>query len=176
MRSALSPMVRDRLYAHYQPADPVSEHLVEHVAACMWRLRRLPQIEAGIYAYSYLCLESGRAEARRKAEEYHFGPPSGPGILDEKAHAAAKKDEERAEAKLQGYLPFIGGAFKSAECSLISLLRIAVAIETSLYKAIDKLDRMKAERSELMDDRLAIDAEMDEGECAEADEGGWDFD
>ena len=37
---------RSDLVDHFQPADPVSEHLVEHVVACIWRLRRVPEIEA----------------------------------------------------------------------------------------------------------------------------------
>ena len=41
--------LRDDLYAHYQPAGPVAENLVEQVAACIWRLRRVPEIEAGIF-------------------------------------------------------------------------------------------------------------------------------
>ena len=43
--------LRSDLIEHYQPADPVAEHLVDQVAACIWRLKRVPEIEAGIFSY-----------------------------------------------------------------------------------------------------------------------------
>ena len=35
--------LRSDLIEYYQPADPVSEHLIDQVAQCMWRLNRVPQ-------------------------------------------------------------------------------------------------------------------------------------
>ena len=125
-------------------------------------MRRVPEIEAGIYTWFYLWLESGGAADRRRAEEYHFDPPSSPGILDEEAHAAAKKDEERADAKLQGDKPVMGVVFGNAEHSLTSLVRIAAAIEGSMYRAIHELERIEAEREDFPDEGTVIDAEVDE--------------
>lgn len=33
--------LRSDLIEHYQPVDPVAEHLVDQVAACIWRLKRV---------------------------------------------------------------------------------------------------------------------------------------
>ncbi len=163
--------LRDDLYAHYQPADPVAEHLVEQVTTCIWRLRRVPEIEAGIYSHFYFERERGLAIDRRSAEEYHFDPPSCPGILDEEAHAAAKKDQERAGAKLEGDQPTMGAVFRDSERSLTSLVRIAGAIEGSMYRAIHELERRKAEREDLLEDFpdecTVIDAEVDEEDWVE---------
>ncbi len=156
--------LRDDLYTHYQPADPVAEHLVEQVAASIWRLRRVPEIESGIYSHCYFVREIGLAIDRRRAEEYHFSPPSRPGILDEEAHASAERNQKRAEAKLQGDQPIMGAVFRDAERPLTSLVRIAGAIEGSMYRAIRELERRNAERQDVTNDDSVIDVEADEEE------------
>ncbi len=57
--------LRDDLYAHYQPADPVAINLVEQVAACLWRLRRVPEIEAGIFEHYYYYRQENRARMKK---------------------------------------------------------------------------------------------------------------
>ena len=57
--------LRDDLYAHYRPADPVANNLVEQVAACLWRLRRVPEIEAGIFEHYYHYRQESWASMRR---------------------------------------------------------------------------------------------------------------
>ena len=42
--------LQSALFEFYQPTGPVAEHLVAHVAGCIWRLRRVPEIEAAIYS------------------------------------------------------------------------------------------------------------------------------
>ena len=56
--------LRGRLYARYQPSDPFAEHLVERVAASIWRLRRVPEIYAAIFEDCYLTEKASRAGAR----------------------------------------------------------------------------------------------------------------
>ena len=155
--------LRDSLYVFYQPTNPVAEHLVEHVAASIWRLRRVPEIEAGIFAHFYFERERGLAGGRVAAQvvdDLSLDPFSS--IRDEKAHAVAERDQNRAETKLQGHLPVRGEVFGNAERSLTSLVRIASAIESSLYRAIRELERMKAERQEPVNDNSVIDVEADE--------------
>ncbi len=158
--------LRDDLYTHYQPADPVAENLVEQVAACIWRLRRVPEIEAGIYTHFRLMHERGQAQRRRAAQvkHYDFGSDTLSTIEDEAAHAAAKRDIERTEAMLQGDQPVMGEVFGNAERSLTSLVRIAGAIESSLYRAIREVERRNAERQDARNDEPVIDVEVDEEE------------
>ncbi len=57
----------ENLVDEFQPQGPLEEQLVERVAACMWRLRRLYRIEAGILTHENLKFElkHARDEARR---------------------------------------------------------------------------------------------------------------
>ena len=137
--------LRDDLYAHYQPADPVAINLVEQVAACLWRLRRVPEIEAGIFEHYYYYLQENRA--RMKQFEVFDS--------DEERQAKDRQDEPR---------PVLGKVFSSAERSLSSLNRIASTIEGSMYRAIRELERRNAERQEAMNDSSVIDVEVDEVE------------
>ena len=87
--------------------------------------------------------------------------------MDEEAHAAAKKDQESAEAKLEGDQPIMGAVFRAAEHSLTSLVRIAGAIEGSMYRASRELERMNAGRQDPVNDDFVIDAEVDEEDWPE---------
>ncbi len=137
--------LRDDLYAHYQPAGPVAENLVEQVAACIWRLRRVPEIEAGIFEYHYFDRQADRARQRL------FAFPD----LAEEREAIERGDEPR---------PVLGCVFGRAQCSLNSLIRIAGVIEGSMYRAIRELERRNAERQDARNDEPVIDVEVDEEE------------
>jgi hypothetical protein len=135
--------LRDDLYAHYQPAGPVAENLVEQVAACIWRLRRVPEIEAGIFEYHYFDRQADRARQRL------FAFPD----LAEEREAIERGDEPR---------PVLGCVFGRAQCSLNSLIRIAGVIEGSMYRAIRELERMKTQREVVETDHTIIDLEPED--------------
>ena len=139
--------LRGDLYAHFQPSDPVDEALVEQVAACRWRLRRVPEIEAGIFEH-YLHHHSECRARMRKYDDI--------GNVEE-MQAKDRQEEPRA---------VLGKVFSSAERSLGSLTRIAGAIESSMYRAIRELERMNAERHDATTDDAVIDVEADEVEPA----------
>ncbi len=50
--------VLESLIDELQPQGPLEEQLVERVAVCMWRLRRLYGIEAGIFQYEITSIEA----------------------------------------------------------------------------------------------------------------------
>ncbi len=135
--------LRDDVYAHYQPPDPVAEHLVEQVAGCIWRLRRVPEIEAGIFQYRYFNRQADRA---RMSE---FNLMSGA----EEREANDRGDEPR---------PVLGDVFERSQRSLSSLIRIAGAIEGSMYRAIRELERRKAEREAVEPNETVIDLEPED--------------
>ncbi len=54
--------VLENLVDELLPQGPLEMQLVERVAACMWRLRRLYRIEAGIFAHESLTIELDRAQ------------------------------------------------------------------------------------------------------------------
>ncbi len=134
--------LRSDLFEHYQPTDPVAEHLVEQVAACIWRLRRVPEIEAGIFEYRYFDRQEHRAHMKQFEDL----------TTDEERQAKDRQAEPR---------PFLGDVFGGAERSLNSLIRIAGAIEGSMYRAIRELERIKAERQDPVNDGSIIDVEAD---------------
>ena len=135
--------LRADLFERYQPIDPVAKHLVEHVVACIWRLRRVPEIEAGIFEHHYLRRRESRA------------------LLSKIGTDLAKKEEDEAKDKEDEARPVLGEVFEKAERPLNSLIRIAGAIEGSMYRAIRELERMKAE-SQDSNDGSVIDVEADE--------------
>jgi hypothetical protein len=77
-------------------------------------------------------------------------------------------DEERQAKDQQAEpRPFLGDVFGRAERSLNSLIRIAGAIEGSMYRAIRELERIKAERQDPVIDGSVLDVEGDEGDQLE---------
>lgn len=135
--------LRDDLYAHYKPADPVAENLVEQVAACIWRLRRVPEIEAGIFESHYLVHQADRA----RQDLFAF-----PDLAEEK-DAIERGDDPR---------PVLGSVFGRAQRSLSSLIRIASTIESSMYRAVRELEHRKANREEVETDHMIIDLEPED--------------
>ena len=61
--------VLESLIDEFQPQGPLEEQLVERVAACMWRLRRLYRIEAGILTHECLTIELDRARDEARSFE-----------------------------------------------------------------------------------------------------------
>ena len=135
--------LRDDLYAHYQPSDPVDDALVEQVAGCIWRLRRVPEIEAAIIEYHYFDRQADRA---RMSE---FNLMSGA----EEREAIGRQHERR---------PVLGDVFERSQRSLSSLIRIAGVIEGSMYRAIRELERRKSERNIVDPNETVIDLEPED--------------
>lgn len=150
--------LRNSLYAYYQPDGPVAEHLVEHLAACIWRLNRVPAIEAGIYSCFRVWIECEDVRERIRHET------DGASYGQEETHAAVEKEIKSKNRQLKHHQPAIGRAFLRGRDSVQSLIRIASAIEGSMYRAIHELERMKAERREPEDDKPVIDVEPEEGD------------
>ncbi len=111
--------VLESLIDEFQPQGPLEEQLVERVAACMWRLRRLYRVEAGILIHESLTIELDRArdEARsfvKIEEKFDLGSLTGPNvhITDEKRHGQAIARVEKATRLLQAESLALGVAFK----------------------------------------------------------------
>ena len=143
----------------------MADHLVAQVAACIWRLRRVPEIEARVYKYFRHLQERNEAEKRVNSFLVQVYPDSKQitAIRDPEAHKAAMEVQQRADAKLLEDEPLMGRMFAEAERSLTSLVRIAGAIESSMYRAIRELERIKAERPTATNDNSVTDVEPDEG-------------
>ncbi len=148
--------VLESLVDELQPQGPLEEQLVERVAACMWRLRRLYRIEAGIFAHESLTIELDRArdEARSCEEyedEYSFESSEEMRITDEERHGQATARAEKAARLLQEESLALGVAFKQDAKyagAISKLSRYEAAIERSLYRALHELQRVQAARQD----------------------------
>ena len=116
--------LRHRLYERYQLSDPVADHLVERVAANMWRLRRVPEFYAAIFEDCYLSVKANRAGSGSYQLTW----------TAEKREFEKRRDDSR---------PMLGHVFSKIERSLSSLLRIETAIANSIYRDIRELERIK---------------------------------
>ncbi len=148
--------VLESLVDELQPQGPLEEQLVERVAACMWRLRRLYRIEAGIFTHESLTIELDRAqeevdnckEIRTGFEPLDFTHVH---ITDEERHGQAMARVEKAVRLLQEESLALGVAFRqdAKNASAISKLsRYEAAIERSFYKALHELQRVQAARQD----------------------------
>jgi len=162
--------VLESLINEFRPQGPLEEQLVERVAACMWRLRRLYHVEAGIFTHESLTIELDRArkEVRRYEEfedEFAFEDSIEAQITDEKRHNHAIARVDKAARLLQEEALIPGIAFKEDAKyagAISKLSRYEAAIERSLYRALHELQRVQAARLDgQVPTSIAVDVTMD---------------
>ena len=139
---------RETMRAHLDPVGELEELLVERIVLCAWRLRRSGHIEASLFQHEIFNEDIRRATDL--AEEYTESPFAGLGereVTDERQHAAALRQVEKAEADRDRETLAIAftNATKGTE-PLVKLSRYEVAIERSLYRALHELQRLQAAR------------------------------
>ncbi len=153
-----------------QPQGPLEERLIERVAACMWRLRRLYRVEAGIFNTEILTIELDRARNEAKSYEQSesdiiLASLSKVQITDENRHNRATVRVEKTARLLQDESLAIGVAFKQdvENAGAISKLsRYEAAIERSLYRALHELQRIQAARENgQQPPSIAVDVTVD---------------
>ena len=83
-------VVLQNLVDELQPQGPLEEQLVERVAACMWRLRRLYRVEAEIFTHAILAIELNDASEEVARYEVSFGD-----LAFEELCPVHVRDEER---------------------------------------------------------------------------------
>jgi hypothetical protein len=146
--------LRSSLFRHYQPADPVSQFQVEQLAASIWRLRRVPVIEAGIYSH----FMQGPKDLWRLLDDD-----------DEKEYQETDDDEDDSGAERvrtrKVSAETKGAIFVKAERPLTSLYRLAGTIEGTIRRTGRELESRKAERPEPANDSPIIDVEPEQEEA-----------
>ncbi len=144
--------------------------MVERVAACMWRLRRLYRIETGIFTYESLTIELDRAHDETRSYEQREGEIylaslTDTQITDEKRHSRATARVEKTARLLQEESLTLGVAFqKDAKYTgaISKLSRYEAAIERSLYRALHELQRVQAAREKgQQPPSIAVDVTVD---------------
>ncbi len=148
--------VLESLIDEFRPQGPLEEQLVERVAACMWRLRRLYRVEAGILTHESLTIELDRAQDvvrsfEKTESDILLESLTEVHITDEERHRRAAARAEKTARLLQEESLALGVAFKhdGENAGAVSKLsRYEAAIERSLYRALHELQRVQAARQD----------------------------
>ncbi len=148
--------MHEDLISEFKPLGALEHHLVDRIAGCTWRLRRLYRVEAGVYGLASIRLElSHNLEEMRKYEEMLPNIPHYSykqlRINDKQKHGKASAQVERTTKVLRGMSNSLGAAFVfDAENvgALSKLSRYEAAIERSLYRALHELQRVQAARQD----------------------------
>lgn len=130
--------------------SPVGEAeflLLERIAVCAWRLRRLGRIEASVFSYQIL---SGDAEKARLEVAGYDGPnlaglcEDGDRERRDEALARAREAEGKRDAAQLGaaYIRDAEGPDAFAKLS-----RYEAALDRGLYRALHELQRLQAARA-----------------------------
>jgi hypothetical protein len=162
--------VLEKLVNELQPQGPLEEQLVERVAACMWRLRRLYRVETGIFTYERLTIALNHASeevAKYEVSDRDWALKGGnlPNVSDEKRHDRAMTRLDKAHRLVQEEAGTLGAAFRSDAIhtgAISKLSRYEAAIERSLYRALHELQRVQAARQEgKSPPSIAVDVTLD---------------
>jgi len=160
----------ESLFDEFQPQGSLEEQLVERVAACMWRLRRIYRVEAGIFTHESLTIELNRAEnavrdVEKAGRDLLPDPLTEVHITDEERHSRATASVEKASRLLREESLALGAAFKhdAENAGAISKLsRYEAGIELSLYRALHELQRVQAARQDgQQPPSIAVDVTVD---------------
>lgn len=129
--------LRSNLLATLRPEGAMELGLAEQIAGALWRLRRAPQLEAGVLAYNYF-------EVIRERGEKKIGAFAIPAV------SLHGKEARQAEQALHETGPAIGHAVirdAFGADALGKLRRYETALENTLYRAHHELLRLQAARS-----------------------------
>ncbi len=148
--------VLENLVDELQPQGSLEVQLVERVAACMWRLRRLYRVEAGIFTYESLTIELERAQDavssfEQTENDIYLASLTEVQITDEKRHSRAAARVEKTALLLEDNSLALGVAFKEDAKyagAISKLSRYEAAIERSFYRALHELQRLQIARTE----------------------------
>ena len=129
----------ESLRAELQPVGELESMLVERIIAAYWRLRRLGQVEAGIFNRELYRELAERARQEARSYEWSILDEMGAAeITDKRKHKEAISKAEEMEAKQDTETAKLGRTFirDASEANAFSKLsRYETAIERSLYNS-----------------------------------------
>ena len=151
--------LRQALITELGPEGSLEEQLAERIVVCLWRLRRVYPIEAGIFAWENLAIERrdaleearGIEEARRYESRELFGETETERMTFQKKYDKAMTCANKATQLLRREAQGPGAAFRQDAGiynALSKLSRYETAIERSLFRALHIFEQMQAARKE----------------------------
>jgi hypothetical protein len=137
--------LRASLMDDLKPEGELENILMEQIVSATWRLRRIQQIETGLLGWQYFEIQSERAN--KKARTYEYDPFKRKLILESSLlYNESKLREKEAKEIAESDVPTLGMAFSKSQEDLAKLSRYQVAIERSLYKALEELEKLQYKR------------------------------
>jgi hypothetical protein len=155
----------------FQPVGGLEDQLVERMAVCDWRLRRVYRTESRLHASERLAVEADFIRSEKELADRHEETLSRPPALNEKETRQMRRiirDRRRSagtrmlinEQREVAALGDVGSVFRrlAKEDPLGLLLRYEASIERSYYRALHNLERVQARRKgEMVAAPLAVD-------------------
>ena len=148
--------LRRALITELGPEGSLEEQIAERIVACLWRLRRVYPIEAGIFVWESLAIEHRNAveEARGYQDSIRprwAGESDSERLTNQKKHNKAMKCASKAKQLLRRQAQGPGAAFRQDAVytnALSKLSRYETAIERSLFRALHLFEHLQAVRRE----------------------------
>jgi hypothetical protein len=148
--------LRRALITELRPEGSLEEQIAERIVACLWRLRRIYPIEAGIFVWESLTIELRNAEEEARGYErtigHHWaGDSDTERMTNQKKHNEAMICASKAKQLLRREAQGPGAAFRRDAVyanALSKLSRYETAIERSLFRALHLFEQVQAARRE----------------------------
>ena len=143
----------EHLRAELQPVGVLQHLHVDRVIAAYWRLRRVNQVEVGLFAWGRS--EELRERANREINDYLSSElhdiiiPTSTEITDEKKREEALSKAQQIRSEQESEIATLGRIFaRDADKAnaFSKLSRYETTIERGLYKALHELERRQAAR------------------------------
>jgi len=142
----LDEHLRDEL----QPVGELENLLVERIVASYWRLRRLEQVEIGIFAWERSEERAKRPEREAYGYEWDrmkYLKSFDITVSDEKKHKEALSRARRIRSEQEDDTATLGRTFArdaNSANAFSKLSRYEAGIERGIYKALHELQRLQA--------------------------------
>jgi hypothetical protein len=164
---ALFEALRDELRSATRPVGALEDNLVEMIASYAWRLRRVVQVEAGLFTKQIY--ETRERDARYEAESFRRRPPGEKPsaiealmedltenrdnwiIVDKPGHTSALERADAARTQLKADDVEIGTAFAEDATradAFSKLSRYETTIERALFKTLNELRVLQEKREQ----------------------------
>ncbi len=133
---------RRQVESHFEPVGWRETNIVDRIIMQMWRLRRVPEIEAGIFSFQLAKIELEKT--RREADENDFSSS-----MVNFRMPGDQERERKAQRSLDEASNSVGAAFIEDALNgnaLGKLARHETTIARSLYLLFAELERVQADR------------------------------
>ncbi len=149
--TALFRRLAEELHAQFEPSGELEQLLVDRITSCAWRLRRVLQVEAGLFVarlkYAITLEPKQAADEQLLALQQAIQRP--PGVVDDDPHSPAVHSAPEADGQRTDALGTLGRAFSidARETNAFSkLARYESNIERALFRALQELQRLQSAR------------------------------